>query len=126
MCLSEQANVSENTRRILDNMFFTHHPFKRSSGQLEDLISIYRELRELPPEDFDLCIAAINKCARIMEECPGCYGKGLALLKFLTNGVNEKSHKKYARKYREFFQERQRDCEGELLAVMRENGVFPR
>ena len=125
MSLSEQANVSESTRRILDNMFFTHHPFKRSSGQLEDLISIYKELRDLPAEDFDLCVAAINKCATIMEVCPGCYGKGLAYLRFLTKGVNEKSHKKYVRKYKEFFRAENRDCDSELFVVMHKYGVSP-
>ena len=125
MSLSEQADVSDNLRRILDNMFFSHHPFKYSSGQLEDLLSVYRELRQLPAVDLDLCVDAISKRTNELKFCQGCYGKGVALLKFLTKGLNAKAYKKYARKYRTFAQKENRDCESELLAVMREYGVFP-
>jgi len=36
MCLSENATVKAEVRRTINNGFFTHHPFKYNSGQLED------------------------------------------------------------------------------------------
>jgi len=102
MCLNEKANVTTEVRRIINNGFFTHHPFKNSSAQLEDNIKILNYLRALPEKDFHLCINAIDKTVSKTEFCPNCYGKGLVYLRLLSKGKDDELYDKYYQMYESF------------------------
>lgn len=125
MSLSDRANVSGELRRVINNAFYEHHPFKRSSGQMEDFVRSFHEIRQLPPEDFSHCFEAINEVVARNSECGGCYGKGLAYLKLLTHGIDEARHQAVSRIYEGFANDDDEvfDFEKDVLQLMRRYGV---
>lgn len=126
MSLSDKANVSGELRRVVNNAFYEHHPFKRSSGQMEDFVRSFHEIRQLPPEDFSLCFEAIHEVVVRNSDCDGCYGKGLAYLKLLTQGIDETRHDTVNREFESFASEEDDlvlHFEQDVLAIMRRNGV---
>ncbi|MBJ7392783.1 MAG: hypothetical protein JHC85_14540 [Chthoniobacterales bacterium] len=128
MSLSDKANVSGELRRVINNAFYEHHPFKRSSGQMEDFVRAFHEIRQLQPEDFSLCFEAIHAVLVRNSDCNGCYGKGLAYLKLLTSGVDETRHEAASRDYESFANARDdwaSDFERDVLEIMASKGVEP-
>ena len=101
LLLSEEANVPAEIRRIINNGFYTHHPFNRRCG-LREFLGIFEELRLLPLQDFEYCVEAINRLLDRNSTCYGCYGKGLAYVKLVTDGVSEKAHATACERYAEF------------------------
>ena len=126
MSLSDRANVSGELRRMINNAFYEHHPFKRSSGQLDDFLRSFHEIRQLPPEDFSLCFEAIHEVLTRNSDCNGCYGKGLAYLKLLTHGVDSSRHETANREYEAFANARDdwaSDFEQDVLEIMADKGI---
>jgi len=74
MYLSAKTKVSEEVRRIINNGFESHHPFKSP----QDYLSILDEVRQLPLEEFKLCLETIKQVVEKHSGCYGCHGKGLA------------------------------------------------
>jgi hypothetical protein len=108
MILDENAKVSADIRRIINNGFYTHHPFRSSSGQLGDFIRIAEQIRSLPADDFSYCFEAIaEQVDKRRLDCTGCYGKGLAFLKYLAKDIDEQRYAKSAAQYHEFFTARE-------------------
>lgn len=127
MSLSDRANVSSELRRVINDAFEVDHPFKKSSGQLQDFVRSFHEIRQLPLEDFSMCFEAIHEVLVLNNHCNGCYGKGLAYLKLLTQGVDDARHTKASRDYAGFANLRDwsSDFEQSVLEVMAKNGVEP-
>ena len=127
MSLSDKAKISDELRQVINDAFEVDHPFKKSSGQLQDFVRSFHEIRQLPPEDFSLCFEAIHEVLVLNDHCNGCYGKGLAYLKLLTQGVDEARHEKASRDYERFANLRDwtSNFEQSVLEVMAKNGVEP-
>jgi hypothetical protein len=107
------------------NGFYEAHPFKSVSGQLQDFISIFHQLRSLPANDLGLCLKTIREVAERNRKCAGCYGKGLAYLKFLTWGLDENAYESVAKDYRKYVKSSgsKRNYLLELEAIMARYGV---
>jgi len=125
MYLSEAANVSDNVRRIIDNGFHTQHPFKLSSAQLEDFISVYNEIAELPKDDFQLCWDTLRELTDSVDWCPGCHGKGLAYLKFLSFARGSHHYIEISKECADYATEHNRNFKYELFQRMNELRVGP-
>lgn len=125
MSLSDHANVSKELRRVINNAFYEHHPFRSASGQLTDFILSFHEIRQLPLQDFSLCVDAIREVVVRKNCCYGCYGKGLVYLKLLTNGIDQTRWEVAAAEYERFATARNwmSDFEQELIEMMQKHGV---
>ena len=126
--LSMDAQVSGEVRRKIDNGFHSHCPFKGSSAQLADFISIFTEVRNLPAVDFSHCFSTIRKILAQSQQdrCAGCTGKGLAFLKHLARGIGDGLYHELAEEYRAFASARDwgTDYEPDLLRRMRQLGIL--
>lgn len=101
--IGDDIEVPDKIRRVINNGFYSEHPFKYASAQLEDYISIYEELRQLPPAEFLLCLESITTVVDgKMASCNGCFGKGLAYLKHLTKGIDGDAHGEAAERCERF------------------------
>jgi len=124
MKLNQEANVTENVRRIINSGFTSLHPF--CSGQIIDFISIFQELRDLSVNDFRYCVSALKKIVEAQDDtCVGCYGKGLAYLVYLTWDIESEAHALFLAEYNNFSNrvKLSSDCEEELLEKMRAHGI---
>ena len=118
MYLDENANVSDEVRRIINNGFFSNHPFKYSSFQLESYLRIIKEVRMLPHNDFLLCLDAVKRVVQKNSNCAGCYGKGLAYVKRLTAGIEENVFKIHEQLYDQFINSRKYPDYEEQLSTL--------
>ncbi|MFA6636918.1 MAG: hypothetical protein WCV56_07465 [Candidatus Omnitrophota bacterium] len=125
MYLNENAQVSSEARRILNNGYHRDHNFRHEN--LSEMVSIYQEIRSLPADDFRYCVEAVREIVDIEEKRGDpCYGKGLAYLKFLTNGILAKEYNDAAERYQEFTTSRRnrgRNYEEEVRAEMKKIGI---
>ena len=102
MCLPENTNIPENIERIINNGFYSHHPFQGSSGQFADLISIFDDIRQLPQQELKQCLLALNTLIEKNRGCFGCYGKGLAYLKHISKDLDDELFMKTCEQYETF------------------------
>jgi hypothetical protein len=123
MCLSDEVDVPDNVRRIVNNGFYTKHPFAFSSAQLEDFVLILPEVRSLLSPVFDHCVETLTGLVDSVRDCEGCFGKGLCYLKLLVRGKDDKLYRKVTRQYKQFATARGRDFEEELESKMNACGV---
>jgi hypothetical protein len=100
--LDDNANVSDEIRRVIDNGFHSIHPFMYRSKHLKDFLQIINNIRSLPVVDFDYSIEAINRLVMRNLLCPRCHGKGLAYLKLLTKNIADNKFMKYISIYERF------------------------
>jgi hypothetical protein len=124
MYLNENAQVSSEVRRILNNGFHREHNF--NGGNLEEMISIYQEMRNLPPSVLKYCADTVKQLVdREEKTCNACYGKGLAYLKFLTNGILAEESNDAVTNYHKFVTSREKELnlEEEVRDKMRESGI---
>ena len=113
MCLPDNVNLNENLKRIINNSFFDNHPFRSCPGQLGDFISIFDDIRNLPNEKFTIVVSTITKVVEKNKKCDGCYGKGLAFMKFLCKDIDNDLYEKWSKQYDDFSKARDRGTDSE-------------
>ncbi|MDD3052196.1 MAG: hypothetical protein PHR06_13765, partial [Candidatus Cloacimonetes bacterium] len=121
MYLSDEANVSDDLRRIINNGFHVYHPFKLKSAQLEDFIKSIHEIRELPLKDFHLCLEAVEKIAAKIRFCYRCYSKALVYFKLLTWKIDNEKFVQYRFAHSRY--DWDNEAETDMLAKLKEYGV---
>lgn len=114
-------------RRVIDNGFYSHHPFKGNSGQLEDFVSIFDEMKALDQASFRNCLGVIQDLVEKNVGCADCHGKGLAYLKLLTSERDNETRNVAAERYETFAntnaRTRSSNFEAEVREIMHTQGV---
>jgi hypothetical protein len=100
--LDDEAVVSDEIRRVINNGFHSIHPFMYRSKHLKDFLQIINDIRGLSESNYNHCIDAIHRLVMRNLLCPRCHGKGLAYLKLLTKDRDENNHSKYVDIYDTF------------------------
>ena len=100
--LDDNADVSDEIRRVINNGFHSIHPFMYRSNHLKDFLLIINYIRSLPEADFNHCIDAVHRLVMKNLLCPRCHGKGLIYLKLLTKDRDENNYSKYVEIYDTF------------------------
>jgi hypothetical protein len=104
MRLVEDGSLPDHVEIAIVNGFSTHHPFKFTSGQLEQFIGVFEDIRALPQESYRICLDAVKKLVDKNHDCAGCHSKGLIYLKLLARGLNdeisEEAEAEYVRRFK--------------------------
>ncbi len=117
MACIEESTIPQEIRRIINNGYHVPHPFK--GAYLQDMMSIFMELRKLDRDRFGICAQAIQD--RIQNEsCVNCRGKGLAYLKLAALEVDRKIHERFSKLYAQHIslRENMRDFEAEIKSYL--------
>ena len=127
MRLVQDGSLPDHVEIAIVNGYFTHHPFQHSSGQFQQFIHVFEDIRALPQDSYRVCLDAVRTLVQKMHDCNGCHSKGLIYLKLLATGLDEDvrrdAEEEYNRRFKHSRYHRYRDYEVDVVRMMLRAGV---